>query len=210
MKPNMPLPSRESSSNNQLSALLAITQYLQAYLLCPPQDAAGVNAAPHIDGGVVTAAAQTFVNTCARIDDIVKDKSRWTLEPQDELYKALVESNVANKVFLQTQTAAAASLGRPSYRYRPELILVKNPGGNDSQYFYAAVYGELTSTGAVIGYGATPEEAYVDFDKAFNRQPHEQQVIQQPSAEATAPIKPKRKTKNEVDRKRRQSSPRKQ
>lgn len=195
MKPNIPLPSRESSSNSQLSALLAITHALQPYLICPPQDFAGQNTQPKIDGGTVVAAANTFVNTCAKIDEILGDKSRWSLEDQDELYEALVEANEANTVFLRTQTAAAASLGRPSYRYRPELVLIKNPG-DESRYFYAAVYGELTSNGAVIGYGATPEEAYADFDKAFNRQPHEQKVIQQEPAEQTpAPEKPKRKRK---------------
>lgn len=184
------IPSRDSSSVTQLSALLAITQALQPYLILPPQDL-GANPPPALDGGTVTAASNTFIKTCAKIDDLLEDKSRWNLETQDALYDACIRTQEVQQKFVQTQTEAAASLMRPSFQVKPMLVLVE--GG------YIAIYGDLTSDASVIGSGATPEAAMQDFDAAWNRRPVEQTKIvpveeetQTPPAEET---QKKRRTK---------------
>ena len=181
-----PMPTREAASSAQLQELLSITQYLQAYLLVPPDDRAVPHGGP-IDGGTVIAAASTFIKTCAKIDEILADKSRWNLDTSDALYAAVIKTQEFNQrvlqkqtEFLQTQTEAAASLMRPSFQLKPELLRVE--GG------YAAIHGNLTTHSAVVGYGATPEAAMADFDSAFQRQPEQQHKL-----ETIEPTKQKKK-----------------
>ena len=185
MKPqSLPIPSRESASMTQFSVLLSLTQALQPYLLLSPQEL-GTSPPPALDGGVVIAAANTFIKTCAKIDELLDDHSRWNMESQDALYDALVQTQEHQQRFLQMQTAAASSLMRPAFQLRPTLLLVE--GG------YIAIHGDLTSPGAVIGSGSTPEAALLDFDAAFQRKPEEQKTIvaEEPPAEQ----KPRRKKK---------------
>jgi hypothetical protein len=172
------LPSRDSSNVTQLSALLATTQALQPYLILPPQEL-GTNPPPALDGGTVAAAATTFIKVCAKIDELLEDKSRWNLETQDAFYDAVIQTQEQQQKFLKTQTAAAASVMRPSYQFRPTLFLTD--GG------YIAVHGDLTSSGVVIGSGPTPEAALLDFDAAWQRRPDEQKVLV-PVEETTPPI----------------------
>lgn len=184
MKPpnqQLPIPSRESTSHGQLNALLVITQALQPYLILPPQE--NIPKDPQIDGGTVAAAASTFIRTCAKIDELLADASRWNLESQDALYDSLVQTQEQQQKFLQTQTEAAALVLRPSFHLKPVLVLVDNG--------YAAVYGDLTNGAGVVGFGVTPEAAFADFDAAWKRQQIEQNVIQ-PVAPAVEE-KPKRK-----------------
>jgi len=180
MKPqSLPIPSRESSSANQFGVLLTITQALQPYLILAPQEL-GSSPPPALDGGTVLAAATTFIKTCAKMDELLDDSSRWNLEGQDALYDALVQTQEHQQRFLQAQTAAASSLMRPAFQLRPTLFLAETG--------YVAVHGDLTSSGAVIGYGETPEAALADFDLAFQRKPQEQKAL-------IAEEKPKRKKK---------------
>jgi hypothetical protein len=190
MKPQpLPIPSRESTSHGQLNALLCITQALQPYLILPPQE--NIPKEPQLDGGTVAAAATTFIKTCAKIDDILADLTRWSLESQDALYDALVRTQEQQQAFLKAQTAAAESIVRPSFQLKPVLVLVDNG--------YAAVYGDLTTGASIVGYGVTPEAAFADFDLAWRRQAIEQNVISPVEPTPTAPpapeVKPKRKKK---------------
>jgi hypothetical protein len=171
MKPSQPLPipSRESTSHGQLNALLVITQALQPYLILPPADLAGNPIAPQLDGGTVAAAAVTFIKTCARIDELLADNSRWSLETQDALYDALIRTQEHQQQFLKAQTDGASAITRPSWLYKPVLVIVENG--------YAAIYGDLTSGASIVGYGLTPEAAFADFDAAWKRQAIEQNVI---------------------------------
>jgi len=180
------LPTREAASTQQIHVLLAITQSLQAYLILPPQESA-VPKSGEIDGGTVAAAAATFIKTCGKIDELLADKSRWDLESHDALYDALVRTQEHQHQFLQTQTAAAASILRPSFQLKPALLAVQ--GG------YAAVHGDLTTHSAVVGYGATPEAAMADFDLAFQRAPEQQHQMQAPPEPLEPPKKITRKKK---------------
>jgi len=184
----LPIPSRESTSHGQLNALLCITQALQPYLILPPQE--NIPKEPQLDGGTVAAAATTFIKTCAKIDDILADLTRWSLESQDALYDALVRTQEHQQAFLQAQKAAAESITRPSFQLKPVLMLLDNG--------YAAVYGDLTTGASVVGYGLTPELAFLDFDAAWRRQAIEQNVIspvEQPVPPPAPEVKPKRKKK---------------
>lgn len=179
----VPIPTREAANSQQLGMLLAITQSLQAYLVLPPDDRAVPTGGP-IDGGTVAAAATTFIKTCGKIEELLADKSRWSLEPQDALYTSLVQVHEQQRQFLHAQTLAAATILRPSFRLKPELHVVDDG--------YAAIFGDLTTGSAVIGYGATPEAAFEDFDAACNRQPEQQHKFM---PETPAEVKPKKRKK---------------
>jgi len=186
MKPQpLPIPSRESTSHGQLNALLCITQALQPYLILPPQE--NIPKEPQLDGGTVAAAATTFIKTCAKIDDLLADLSRWNLESQDALYDALVRTQEQQQAFLKAQTAAAESITRPSFQLKPVLVLVDNG--------YAAVYGDLSTGASIVGYGITPEAAFADFDAAWRRQAVEQNVITPVAPPPEPEVKPKKKKK---------------
>jgi hypothetical protein len=182
------IPSRDSSNTTQLSALLGIMQSLQNYLLLPPQEPG--HTPPELDGGALAAASTTFIKTCAKIDELLEDKSRWSLEVQDALYAACIQTQEFQQKFIRTQTESAAILQRPSFQIKPMLVLVE--GG------YIAIHGDLTSDGAVIGSGATPEAAMRDFDAAWNRRPVEQTKII--PVEETPPVEenPKKRTKKKA------------
>lgn len=180
-----PVPTREAANSQQLGMLLAITQSLQSYLLEPPRQ--NIPEDGPLDGGTVAAAATTFIKTCGKIDELLADPSRWNLESQDALYDSLVQVHEQQRLFLQAQTAAAATILRPSFRLKPELHVVENG--------YAAIFGDLTTGNAVIGYGSTPEAAFEDFDAACNRNPKQQHKFVPDETPAEAKPKQKRKTK---------------
>lgn len=168
MKSFSPIPSRESCHAQQLFSLLQITQALQAYLV-PPLPEVGT-AAIELDEQVEAAAVKTFVGTCARLDELLSDKSRWSLAPQDELYESLVKTQQEQQEFLRAQTAAANGLQRPSYLLRPVLASFNNE--------YLAVWGNSeVAGGSIVGRGPTPAAAFADFDEAFSRTPDKQVQI---------------------------------
>lgn len=190
-----PVPSREATTAQQLSALLAICRTLEPWLLEPVVDAG--QEAPELDGGVVAAAAATFIKTCDSLDRILDDSSRWDLKKSNELYDAIVESQKCQQSLLKAQTISAAEVQRPSVQIRPTVMVFQ--GG------YLAFWGDPYTAGACIyGKGTTPAAALQDFDAAFHRAPQDQVMLifeaqQQPptnNTEKTQPTEPaKRKHK---------------
>ena len=181
-----PIPSRESCHAQQLLSLLQITQALQPYLLL---DAPEVGVSPPVLNEQAEAAAvAAFVGACGRISELLADKSRWSLAPQDELYAALVKTQEEQQGFLRAQAAAANGLRRPSYQLRPSLFEID--GG------YLAVYGDLKSpVTCLVGRGKTPAAALEDFDKAFHRTSDDQFKIIAESTTAAVEKRASRKGK---------------
>lgn len=163
-----PIPSRESCHAQQLFSLLQITQALQPYLLIPSPEV-GAEAAK-LNEQAEAAAVKSFTGACRQIDEILADKSRWSLTPQDELYESLVKTQQEQQEFLRAQTAAANGLQRPSYLLRPVLASFNNE--------YLAIWGNSeVAGGSIIGRGPTPAAALADFDAAFFRTPDKQVQI---------------------------------
>lgn len=184
MKFQEPIPSRESTNAFQVNTLLAIIHNLEPYLLESPRDLGQVK--PELDGGAASAAVVTFVKACERLDQVLADPARWSMEQSNELYKSLVATQEQQQAFLREQTAAAKIVQRPAFLLKPTMIAWE--GG------YLAFYGDPNNTDAVIaGRGPTPEAALADFDAAFGRTPAEQV---QAAATFENP-KPRRKQKPE-------------
>lgn len=163
------IPSRDSTTVTQISALLAVANQLQPYLLLPHPDIDDPVSRnpPKLNGEALIAATSTFIKTCEALDQIVSDATRWSLAQSDALYHAATEAQHQHKAFLLAQTQAAQSIKRPSYQLRPTLAVFENS--------YVAYWGDITiQDAAIIGRGETPEAALADFDAAFQRSPDKQ------------------------------------
>jgi hypothetical protein len=129
------------------------------------------------------AAEATFLGLCDRLDKIIADEARWSMIATTNFYDELVETQKAQREFLSTQTAAASLVLRPSYIHRPTLM-------RDETHFYA-VWGDSTKAGgSIIGVGATPNAALIDFDAAFDRAPKDQLNLLLETENPTTPETP--------------------
>lgn len=158
MKPNpdgLVVPSREFITDQHVGVLLASIREVGIWM---------AKSEDMVPGEARTAAENTFIGLCERLDKIVTEDSRWSMVATTNFYDELVETQKAQQEFLSTQTAAASLVLRPSYIHRPTLM-------RDETNFYA-VWGDSTRAGAsIIGVGATPNAALADFDAAFDRAP---------------------------------------
>jgi hypothetical protein len=120
-----------------------------------------------LSGEIKVAAITTTIKLLDRIDRIVSEEARWTINSTTDFYAELSKTQKAQQEFLAEQTRAAKSIQLPQYQLRPTLM-------RDNQFFFA-VWGDGTKPGAsIIGRGITAKEALADFDAAFERAPAEQ------------------------------------
>lgn len=178
------VPSRESTNAFQVNTILAVIHNLEPFLVEPARDLGQTR--PELDGDAVCSASATFIKACDRLDQILADSTRWSMDAPNELYRALVATQVEQQAFIREQTAAAKIVQRPAFLLKPTL-LVWEAG-------YLAFYGNPNNSDEVIaGRGPTPEAALADFDAAFARTPAQQ--VQ--AAQAFETPKPRRTKKPE-------------
>lgn len=107
------------------------------------------------------AAETTFINSCERLDAILKDDSRWSMEHQDRVEKDrqdMVKSQLALQYY---QAALAAEMTLPHFRYRPTVARATDGD-------WIAFIGDPNDLrNAIVGVGQKPQEAIDDFDKKF-------------------------------------------
>lgn len=187
------VPTPEGITNSQIVNVLGILHSLNPFLLhadayrepgSTPVDH------PKLDGEAFIAASATFIKCCSRLDDILADATRWNMEAHNSLFKSIEEVNMAQKKFLETQTTAAQQINRPSFQLKPKLALFEGS--------FVAYWGTLgDANGCIIGRGATPEKAMLDFDAAFQRSPDEQiySIATKLGHDFSDEEKPKRKKK---------------
>lgn len=83
------------------------------------------------------------------------------MEIPDYLHGIAQEALGLESVNAQRRLELSEKLLRPSYIFKPELTV----DGNQ----WIALYGKDLQDG-VAGFGNSPEEAYLSFDKAWNKQ----------------------------------------
>lgn len=114
-----------------------------------------------ITGESRVAAETTFINSCERLDKILKDDSRWSMEHQDREERnrqAIVDSQLELQ---RQQTALAAEMTTPHFRYRPTVARATDGD-------WIAFIGDPNDLrNAIVGVGQKPQEAIDDFDKKF-------------------------------------------
>lgn len=112
------------------------------------------------DGGVRDAAEVTAIAVLDRIERIMKDDSRWGMEPQDHLETALLGMVNENTAFFTAQKEASQMVQKPSFQHRPTLVKLATG--------WAAVLGDLSvPEESIVGIGSCPAEALNDFDAVF-------------------------------------------
>lgn len=197
---NLSLPCRENVVSLQVNTLLQIVGCLGSFIANTRIDdnipQGGAN-----DGGARMAAEAVFSKVCSRLDTIVEDNTRWDMQLQNTLEKTLLLAYQENIEALRATTYAAKKQIAPSTRFHPNLLFLPNLG-------WCAILGDVNNLeSAVIGYGATPEQAMESFDMNFLAGPpdaaavlaatHEKAVVAGevplPPPAIAAPIKKKRK-----------------
>lgn len=153
------LPNRESVNAAQLGLLLQTAQSLVGCLRQPDTEWNQSNT-PSLDGGAKMAIEQSLIRTCARIDAVMTDTTRWGFEVHQQLEKQMTEMYEQNTNLLRAQTRLAEEAVRPSARYRPRLLCLNGT--------WTAVLGDLNDIdNAICGVGGSPDEALRAFDEIF-------------------------------------------
>jgi hypothetical protein len=94
-----PLPQRDELTAKQLSNLLYIAQALYPLLLNRDPDKDSRN------GSAFEAAEATMIKVLDRVDTIIDDSDRWSLNAQRTLEKQLAELYASHSELLQMQKA---------------------------------------------------------------------------------------------------------
>lgn len=158
------LPQRDTVTNLQIGTLLNIGGMLTNILLNPlrENDDSKWRGLPQLDGGVLAAAEATFINLCAKLDEIIADETRFNFNSHNTLEAQLSEVYAAHLEFTRAQTSATRSIEAPHRQYNPAIMRL--PDGN-----YIAILGSLKDLdGSITGYGPTPALAIEAFDGIFN------------------------------------------
>lgn len=158
------IPTKEAVTEAQILPILATLQTLTPMLMRPHHD---VDYPAKADGGALAAVGCAIIKACERLELIFAEAERYSFSDTKKFFETLQKSQEAQLEFLKAQKLASEEVRRPSFQHRPTLAV--HEGG------YVAYWGDVTvAGGAIIGMGPTPEEALLDFDRAFGRTPAEQ------------------------------------
>jgi hypothetical protein len=158
----MNLPHPESVTGAQIDNLLRICGLMTNVLCNPYREQESIPGASNAPGEARDSAEATFINACSRLDDIINDKSRWSLDFQRSLEKKAEDIQVAQLKFVQAQTEAAAELKTPHFRFRPTLQKAQD----GSWVAYLGDPADQTGN-TIVGLGRNPAEALRSFDEIF-------------------------------------------
>lgn len=163
------LPTKEFATEQQISACLAVLRELQGYVHGPAPIlfSETLPERPELDGGVKSAVTVAVMSVCDRIEKIMREEARWSVDSTLDLFKELAATQKAQQKFLEEQAASAHLIQLPQYLLKPELM-------SDGDQFFAVWGNRNLPGGRIIGRGKTPAAALGDFDDAFNRAPADQ------------------------------------
>lgn len=186
--PVLSAPAPEQVTAQHVDNVLCILAELHHYLFPRPPvgpfESSTPQETPRLDGEANIAATTTFIKACSRLDAILDDPDRWTLDPHKALYAAINANYAQQFEFLKAQTAASNSICRPMFLMKPDLARLEDGS-------FIAYVGDITTPGCgLIGQGKTPAEAFADFDEAFHR---EQQIQLEKTEQPKPPKIPKKK-----------------
>lgn len=158
------IPTHLQSTNGQLQALIAIADHLAPYILGIQNPLTGdkLEGHPEADGGAGVAASVTFCKVCDRIDRLLAEEKRWTLEPYDTLAESLQAIYVTQKAALDAQVTAYKEALRPCIQLKATIFRIA--GTN----VWACAFGGAAGHPPLSGEGNTPEEAAADFDRKYH------------------------------------------
>src|SRR5258707_1121587 len=121
------LPARELVTQQQLNVLSNVASMSMSMLgSFLHVDADNRDYIGKIGGEARTAAENLFVKTCAQIEKIVEDQSRWDSTFQNEVEESFREAHELQMETMAAQKDAADEIQTPHFRYRPALVKMKD------------------------------------------------------------------------------------
>lgn len=155
-------PMREVTTAMQINNLLGIVNTMASALLSPRIDLDNPHHdKPELDGGCQSAVGMVLIDSCNRLSDILRDKSRWELTITSALELQALRINQKNIEVLEEKKKAVAWLNTPSYKLKPELLRIQDGK-------FAVYIGDINEPNkSLIGIGSTPEKAFAAFDELF-------------------------------------------
>lgn len=163
MNKTIPIPSCEQVTNLQVSTLLSSLATLLPFYRRngrwdSDDDSTSVS---RTDGGAQMAMEATIVNICDRLDSIVTDTSRWSMEATNNLERHLAMLYTEHAKTLKLQQQQLYELGRPSTRHSPSMYRLRDGS-------WLAILGRIEDIdNAIVGVGGSPEQALEAFDEMF-------------------------------------------
>jgi hypothetical protein len=104
----------------------------------------------------------TVRSACERMDTILREESRWSMDFQIEAEKKFSEAQVLNNQLLQKQRDAAEEITSPHFRYRPTMLRLVDGS-------WCAFLGNIDfMEQGVVGVGESPAEAIAAFDDVWH------------------------------------------
>lgn len=165
-----PPQNRDSITFLQFQSLLSAVNAYMAFIANNHMDDANMPQKGPRDGGVKAAAEGTFIGLCSRVDAMIADESRWTMDEQNNLEQSLLILYADQRSFIKHQREAVSIMKAPHTRFKPILIKLETGA-------WAAVYGDPSNEHtSIIGSGASPEDALANFDDVFSGKIYEQKT----------------------------------
>lgn len=159
--PQISMSSREIVTRYQIDSLLQVlgmsSSALAHFLRISPE---GEKLTP-CETEARISIENTVRATCERMEAILKEESRWSMEFQVEAERKFTEAQNLNNELLAKQRDAAAEISSPHFRYRPTLLRLIDGS-------WGAFLGDIERMDqGVIGVGKTPQDAIEAFDDAW-------------------------------------------
>jgi hypothetical protein len=162
MNKTIPIPSRDQVTQVQIGTVLSSIATLVPFfqLIRYEDDEAFKNGA--LDGGTKAAVQTTLIKACSRLDKILDEDSRWSLDSIRTLETHLSGLYHEQAKLIRLQQQQIYNLNRPHMKHNPALGRL-----NDGSWI--AFLGDLNDiNNAVIGVGGSPAQALEAFDEMFN------------------------------------------
>jgi hypothetical protein len=179
-RPTLSIPSAGEESGVQIATLLSVVQTLLPFTLKANESLAEHHGLGRVamDGSVICAAESTMIAVLDRVEQLVKDDTRWTFKQAREAAESLQKYLKAQTAVQEISHRFMESSMRPSARLRPGVG--QAPNGK-----WVAMMPGPSGTIPLMGVGDSPEEALAAFDRkvAERMQPGPGQLKIQPAEE---------------------------
>ena len=153
-------PNREMVTTGQLQNVLHVCGMAITGLMQTAPDDSDSNRPKNSEARI--AMENTLIKACDRLEKILEDDRRWSIENQMELEGEFRKSHAENLKFLEAQRKASEELSTPHFQWKP--VLMKSEDG----HIWIALLGDPAKPlEGIMGMGRTPEEAMAEFDKEF-------------------------------------------
>jgi len=164
-RPLAPIPNRDVTVSQQVGTLLAAANTFMAFLANTRDIIKEEPEVSPIDGGAKCAAETTLIGICNRLDKVMADESRWSMDLQNTLEAQLSQVYTEHTRNLVEQRHATALAVAPQSRLAPQLTRLSNG-------MWAAFIGNPSSEkDYVAGIGNSVQEALDNFDLVVQGKP---------------------------------------